>query len=255
MQKFLSECGIASRRKAEELIVAGKVKVNGKVAELGQKIDPAKDRITVKGKPVVAPGEKIYVMLYKPRGYVTTLNDELDRKCVAELVGDIKQRIYPVGRLDKDSEGLLIMTNDGEFANMLTHPSHHLPKTYRVTVKEQVTEEQINMLTAGLMLDGRKTLPCDVDVITREPDRTVLKIVLYEGRNRQIRRMCEQVGLTVKRLKRTEIAGVKLGMLRPGRWRYLTKAEVAQLYKAGKSNKLVGEQDDTNIPSKRKRRG
>lgn len=235
LQKFLSESGIASRRKAEELIIAGKVKVNGRVADIGLKINPRKDRVTVNGKPVTMQKNKLYIMLHKPRGYVTTLNDELNRKCVAHLVANIKQRIFPVGRLDKDSEGLLIMTNDGEFANLLTHPSHHIPKTYRVTVREQVTEEQINRLMTGLMLDGRKTLPCDIEIITREANRTVLKIVLYEGRNRQIRRMCEQVGLTVVRLRRTEIAGIKLGMLRVGRWRHLTDAEVQRLYSVGRS--------------------
>ena len=229
LQKYLSENGIASRRKSEELILAGKVKVNGRVASIGDKVDPVRDKVTVGGKRVVRAKTKMYIMLHKPRGSVTTMRDELGRKCVSELVEDAGVRLFPVGRLDRNSEGLLLMTNDGAFANLLTHPSRHVSKVYRVTVREKVTEEQLTTLTEGIMLDGSKTLPCEVHVIDRDDNRTVLQFVLFEGRNRQIRRMCEAVGLTVIRLKRTEIAGVKLGMLPQGKWRELNEKEMRHL--------------------------
>lgn len=229
LQKHLSECGIASRRKAEELIELGKVKVNGHIATLGTKVDPKRDKITVRGKTVVAVNEKHYIMLNKPRGFVTTLKDELGRKNVSDLVSDVGVRLFPVGRLDRDSEGLLIMTNDGDFANKLTHPSSHVNKTYRVTVKGEVNEENILQMKEGIVLDGKKTLPCDCFIAERKPDRTVLIFILNEGRNRQIRRMCEFVGLQVLRLKRTEIAGVKLGMLPQGKWRPLNEREMRHL--------------------------
>ena len=229
LQKHLAECGVASRRKAEELIEAGKVKINGHIAEIGAKVDPKRDKVTVRGKAVVPVNEKVYIMLNKPRGFVTTMSDELGRKTVSDLVADAQARIFPVGRLDRDSEGLLIMTNDGDFANKLTHPSSHVNKTYRVTVKGVAEEEQILQMKEGIVLDGRKTLPCDCFVAERKPDRTVLIFVLNEGRNRQIRRMCEEVGLEVLRLKRTEIAGVKLGMLPQGKWRPLNEREMRRL--------------------------
>lgn len=229
LQKYMSENGIASRRKSEELIEAGKVKVNGRVASLGDKVDPIRDKIMVSGKRVVRTKTKMYIMLHKPRGFVTTMSDELGRKCVSELVEDAPVRLFPVGRLDRNSEGLLLMTNDGSFSNMLTHPSRHVAKVYRVTVREKVSEEQITKLTEGIMLDGSKTLPCDVHIIDKGENRAVLNVVLYEGRNRQIRRMCEAVGLTVIRLKRTEIAGVKLGMLPQGKWRELNEKEMQHL--------------------------
>ncbi|MEE1026617.1 MAG: pseudouridine synthase [Acutalibacteraceae bacterium] len=229
LQKYMSENGIASRRKSEEMIEAGKVKVNGRVATLGDKVDPVRDKIVVSGKRVVRNKTKMYIMLHKPRGFVTTMSDELGRKCVSELVEDAGVRLFPVGRLDRNSEGLLLMTNDGAFSNMLTHPSRHVSKVYRVTVREKVTEDQLTKLTEGIMLDGSKTLPCDVHIIDKGENRTVLNVVLYEGRNRQIRRMCEAVGLTVIRLKRTEIAGVRLGMLPQGKWRELNEKEMQHL--------------------------
>ncbi len=233
LQKFLSQNGIASRRKAEELIADGKVKINGRKATLGDKIDPFRDKITVSGKRVINDSKKMYIMLNKPRGFVTTLQDEQGRKCVAMLVEDAGQRLFPVGRLDRNSEGLLFLTNDGEFANMLTHPSRHVNKVYRVTVREKAEEEQLFKMREGIELDGRKTKPCEIMILERYEDRTVLRFVITEGRNRQIRRMCEAVGLTVIRLKRTEIAGVKLGMLPQGKWRELNEREMKHLTNIG----------------------
>lgn len=229
LQKHLSECGIASRRKAEELIENKKVRVNGRIASLGDKVDPVRDKVTVSGKNVIAQNKKVYIMLHKPRGFVTTVSDELGRKCVTDLVKDVGVRVFPVGRLDKDSEGLLFLTNDGEFANNLTHPSKHVNKTYRTTVKGEVDDEKIVRLTEGVEIDGKKTLPCECFVAERKPDRTVLIFIIHEGRNRQIRKMCEAVGLTVIRLKRTEIAGVKMGMLPQGKWRDLNEREMKRL--------------------------
>lgn len=229
LQKHLSACGIASRRKAEELIEAGKVRVNGRIATLGDKVDPKRDKVTVRGKNVVAVTQKVYIMLHKPRGYVTTMSDEFDRKNVADLVKDVGVKVFPVGRLDRDSEGLLIMTNDGELANTITHPSSHVNKTYRVTVGGAVDDDRIKRLCEGVVIDGKKTMPCDVFVIERREDRTVLNFIIQEGRNRQIRKMCDTVGLEVLRLKRIEIAGVKLGGLKPGSWRELNERELTRL--------------------------
>lgn len=240
LQKFLAECAVASRRGAEQLIAEGRVKVNGKVAQLGDKIDPKHDKVMVAGKRIVNAEPKMYIMLHKPRGFVTTMSDEQDRKCVADLVADAGVRLHPVGRLDRNSEGLLLMTNDGEFTNFITHPSRHVSKVYRVSVREAVSEEQLETLRGGMMIDGEKTLPCDADVIQKEPGRTVLRMVLYEGKNREIRKMCEQLHLTVIRLKRVEIAGIKLGMLPQGRWRELTEKEVRRLMSVSVSK---GEKD------------
>lgn len=229
LQKYMADCGIASRRKCEELIASGLVKVNGETAQIGDKISPKRDVVSVNGRKVTQEKDYVYVMLNKPRGFVTTMSDEMDRKCVAQLVADVGKRIYPIGRLDRDSEGLLLFTNDGEFANALTHPSKHIAKNYRVTVKPKITQEQLNVLSSSIMIDGRETLPATVNVLADDPDRTVLEIILYEGRNRQIRRLCEEAGLLTARLKRQSIGGVKLGMLQPGEWRYLTKEEIVSL--------------------------
>lgn len=229
LQKFLAESGVASRRKSEELIEQGKVKVNGRVAMIGDKIDPKKDSVTVSGKKIVKTKTFTYIVLHKPRGFITTMSDEMDRKCVAELIKDVPGRVYPVGRLDRDSEGMLLFTNDGAFANAMTHPTKHVPKTYRVTVRPSITEDQITALTQGVIIDDRKTAPAEVHVVTKEEGRVVLEIILYEGRNRQIRKMCEEVGLEVARLKRTAIGSIKLGMLKQGAWRELTDDEVRKL--------------------------
>lgn len=226
LQKYMAENGIASRRKSEELIAAGKVRVNGKIAAIGDKVDPKHDKVTVSGKRVVKVKKNVYIMLHKPRGFITTMHDEMGRKCVAELIQDVPERVYPVGRLDRESEGLLLLTNDGEFANALTHPSRHVPKTYRVTVRPDVTKEQLAAFENGIEIDGRPTLPAEVRVLDKQEGRVVLEVVIYEGRNRQIRKMCEALGLEVARLKRTKIGSLKLGMLKQGEYRYLSEDEI-----------------------------
>ena len=229
LQKFIAQCGIASRRKAEELILQGKVKVNGKPAVPGDKVTSA-DKITLSGKRIVMPKTHYrYIMLNKPRGFVTTMNDERGRKCVAQLVANVGERVYPIGRLDKDSEGLLIFTNDGEFANKVMHPRNSVYKFYRVTVRPTITEEQLIKLETGVEIDGQKTAPAIVHVIHKEEGRVVLEMILHEGKNREIRKMCDAVGLEVARLKRTQIGGVKMGMLKQGDWRDLTEKEVKNL--------------------------
>jgi len=231
IQKVLSDNGILSRRKAEEAIERGRITVNGHPCILGQKVNPRKDVIALDGVNVTINKRKnnLYIMLNKPRGYVTTTSDELGRRCVTDLLSGAPEKVYPVGRLDKTSEGLLLLTNDGAFANSIMHPAGHVSKTYRVTVRPRVKEDQLIRLSAGVELDGRATLPASVHVLTQEAGRAVIQITIYEGRNRQVRRMCEAVGLTVARLKRTSVGPLKLGMLGPGEWRELTPAELMAL--------------------------
>ena len=227
LQKFMANAGINSRRKCEELISQGKVRVNGKVANLGTRVSPSSDTITFEGKKIELKNtNKIYIMIYKPRGFITTLSDEHGRKCILELVKDIPERIFPVGRLDKNSEGLLLMTNDGDFANKVIHPSKNIRKSYRVTIKSNITEDQLINLSSQTDLDGEEIQPAIIEVLSKSPERTVLKISIKEGKNRQIRKMCEKVGLEVARLKRISIGQLKLGMLSPGKWRNLTKQEI-----------------------------
>lgn len=228
IQKIIAASGLCSRRRAEELIESGVVSVNGKACSIGDKADAERDIITVDGKPIAAvPAVKRYIMLNKPRGYITSMNDEQGRKIASELLIGVNERVVPVGRLDRNSEGLLLFTNDGELANNITHPSRHISKSYRVTIDGKVSEDQLAALSSGVKLDdGKVTLPCKVEVITEEPDRTVIRIIIKQGLNRQIRRMCAAVGLEVGRLRRTAIGGVKLGMLKPGEWRDLTKDEL-----------------------------
>ena len=229
LQKFLSDAGVMSRRSAEREIEAGTVTVNGERAELGQKVDPRKDEVRFAGKRIYLPDsaeKKVYLLLNKPRGYVTTMKDEMDRKCVASLVADAGCRVYPVGRLDRVSEGMLILTNDGEFTNYMTHPSHEIPKIYHVRIGCAVTEEQVERLSGPMELDGYEIRPVVVKVLDCTDEHTTLEMELREGRNRQIRKMCEQVGLPVIRLKRIAIGEVTLGSLPVGKWRYLTEEEL-----------------------------
>lgn len=239
IQKAISELGFASRRKAEELISKGKVKVNGHPAQIGMKVDTRKDLITVDGVNISeqAPNRLWYIALNKPRGFVTTTSDELGRKCVLDLVENIPDRVYPIGRLDRNSEGLLLLTNDGNFANLIMHPSGKITKTYRVTVREDVVEEMLITLSTGVKIDSGMTKPAQVTVLEKDDNRTVLQFVITEGKNREIRKMCEAVGLTVIRLKRTSIGSIKLGMLKQGAWRELSKEELSSLRAASRKGK------------------
>lgn len=234
LQKFMAEQGVASRRKSEDLIRAGKVRVNGHVAIIGQKINPAKDIVTVGKQKIVAPRKRkmIYLMLNKPRGYVVTVSDEYDRKTVMDLIPDMGERLYPVGRLDKDSEGLLLLTNDGSFTNSITHPSKGFAKVYRVTVRPSVSDIALHNLRNGIEIDGRMTAPAEVAVLNEEENRVVLEFILHEGRNREIRKMCESQGLEVARLKRIAVGSLKLGVLPQGKYRELTEQEVKKLLRS-----------------------
>ncbi|MGN1086366.1 MAG: pseudouridine synthase [Porcipelethomonas sp.] len=233
IQKIIADSGYCSRRKAEELMTKGRVKLNGHPVKPGDKAT-VRDIITVDGERIYIPKTKkyLYIMMNKPRGYVTTMNDELGRKCVTELLDGIDERVYPVGRLDRNSEGLLLFTNDGNFANSIMHPAKQIAKTYRVTVRPDINDEQLVALSDGIELDGRKTLPATVVVKDKEPGRVVLLITIKEGRNRQIRRMCEAVGLEVARLRRISIGPLRLGMLKPGSYRELTADELRSIRNA-----------------------
>lgn len=243
IQKALADMGLCSRRQAEQIILEGRVKLNGHPVKLGDKMDMHEDILSVDGRTIRPPKKKEYkyYMLHKPRGYITTSSDDRGRKTVMELIKDIPERVYPVGRLDKDSEGLLLFTNDGALANALTHPSHQVAKMYRVTVHPAATEEQVVALANGVVLDdGTKTLPAIIRVVAEDEDRTVMEMSIKEGKNRQIRRMCRAVGLDVARLSRKSVGAVKLGMLAPGKYRELKPSEILALKaaaeKAGRKN-------------------
>lgn len=229
IQKIIASRGITSRRKAEQLIVAGRVTCNGRICLLGESADPHIDTILLDGKPLPSGGEYTYIMLHKPRGYVTTLSDEKGRKDVSQLVADCGQRVYPVGRLDMDSEGLLILTNDGDFANRLMHPKHEINKTYRVFVNGY-TGERLERLKLPIELDGYTIAVPQVHLIEAgDRGEAQLEVVIHEGRNRQVRRMCAFAGMEVTRLIRIAEGALKLGKLPLGKWRTLTAAEVEQL--------------------------
>lgn len=230
LQKIIAAHGVTSRRKAEEWIVAGRVTCNGQVAQLGATADPEVDEILVDGKPLRQADAPVYLMLHKPRGYVTTLSDERGRPNAAQLVADCGVRVYPIGRLDMDSEGLLLLTNDGELANRLMHPSHEVKKTYQVWVKGYHPGKEV-LLRRPVELDGRAIRTPQVDLISTRDDRARFRVVIHEGRNRQIRRMCELAGMEVTRLRRVAEGSITLGNLPEGAWRHLTVQEIQALKK------------------------
>ena len=222
--KILAARGLASRRKAEDWITAGRVQCNGQPVSLGDRADPDRDMLTLDGKPLPAPAAKRYIMLHKPRGYVTTLSDEKGRPAVSALVESCGVRVYPVGRLDMDSEGLLLLTNDGEFANRLMHPRHQVEKVYDVLVRGFRPGAEA-LLRRPIVLDGYAIAPPKVTLLSSRDDRARLRVTIHEGRNRQVRRMCQAAGMEVLRLKRIAEGGVTLGDLKPGTWRELTEEE------------------------------
>lgn len=231
LQKFLALSGVASRRASEEIILKGRVKVNGKtVTELGTKVTES-DTVELDGKVIEIEKKKFYIMLNKPVGYVTTVSDEKDRPTVMELLGDVNARVYPVGRLDFNTEGLLLLTNDGDFTYKVTHPKHHLEKTYHVWVTGKAKANALRLLETGVIIDGRKTAPAKADVIEASKGSAVLTITIHEGRNRQIRKMCQAVGFKVLALRRVAEGGLNLGNLPLGKWRHLNDAEINLILK------------------------
>lgn len=228
IQKILSQRGVCSRRQAEQLITEGRVTCNGQICVLGQTADADVDCIAVDGKKLPSAGATVYIMLNKPKGYVTTLSDEKGRKNAAMLVADCGQRVYPVGRLDMDSEGLLLFTNDGDFANRMMHPSHGIDKVYWVEVAG-FSEENLKNLKKPITLDGYKIAPPQVQLVNHCQDRATLQITIHEGRNRQVRRMCARAGMQVKRLVRIGEGTLSLGNLPSGKWRYLTQQEIGEI--------------------------
>ena len=229
IQKLISAAGLMSRRAAETLIADGRVKINGHTAAVGEKADPVTDTILVDGKPLPESGNKVYIMLNKPRGYVTTMSDEKGRKCIPELMEELPERVYPCGRLDMESEGLLLLTNDGTVADKLMHPRNHLEKIYHVKVRTEIAPEVITRLNEPMVIDGYKIKPVTVALIAKKDGATTLRFTLSEGRNRQIRKMCEQVGLEVMRLRRIAVGELNIGTLRPGQWRFLNHSETEYL--------------------------
>lgn len=235
LQKYIARCGAASRRAAEELILAGRVQVNGKtVSVLGTKVDADSDRILLDGRRLMPETKLYYIMLNKPKGYVTTASDERGRPKVTDLVNLPGVRLYPVGRLDYVSEGLLFLTNDGTFAYKMTHPAQHVPKKYRVTVAGVPRPEDLQKLRTGIDIGGYITAPARVELVKAAERAAQLNITIAEGKNRQVRKMCEAAGYPVLRLKRLRIGGVALGNLPAGKWRHLTEAELKTLYGATK---------------------
>ncbi len=238
LQKFFSDCGILSRRAAEAEILAGKITVNGMTAELGMRIDPQTDEVCYNGKriePQNGSRSRTYIMLHKPIRYVTTMSDEKGRKTVADLISAAGKRVYPIGRLDMYSEGLLLCTDDGDLANRMMHPSHNVAKKYVLTVAGVPADDVLSAFTSPMTLDGYQLRPVEIQVLRlgiARPDGQItseLEVTLHEGRNRQIRRMCEKVGLKVLRLQRISVGDLQLGSLPAGKWRYLSEEEIQYL--------------------------
>lgn len=232
LQKYMAHCGVASRRKSEEFIKEGRVVVNGEIIDyMGKTIDPDRDVVKVDGKKIRTENIKKYVLLYKPEGYVCTAADEKDRKTVLELVKDVKERIYPVGRLDYNTSGLLLMTNDGEMAYKLTHPKHEVKKTYIAKVRGHISDEKLDKLRNGVLIDGHKTSPAVVRRVKENKGTSVIEISIHEGKNRQVRKMFDAIRHSVVKLQRVSIGKIKLDHLEKGKWRLLTSKEIEYLRK------------------------
>ncbi|OGP17839.1 MAG: pseudouridine synthase [Deltaproteobacteria bacterium GWC2_55_46] len=230
LQKIIATAGITSRRKAEELITQGRVTVNGKeITELGAKADPLQDRIEVDGKRISVKGPKVYILLYKPKGYISSVSDEHGRPVVTNLVSRLRLRVYPVGRLDYDAEGVLLLTNDGDLSNRLIHPTFQVPKKYLVKVKDAPAREKLDKLEKGIRLEDGKTLPAKAKFVRATQENSWIELTVFEGRNHLVKRMCMAIGHPVQKLKRVEFAGLRLGTLKPGEFRLLTEDEVAEL--------------------------
>jgi pseudouridine synthase len=258
LQKVLSRAGVASRRAAETLITQGRVTVNGvTVTELGTKADPSRDDIRVDGRRLPGTQRSRYILLNKPAGYVTTRSDPQRRPTVLQAIGEVREYVYPVGRLDYDTEGLLILTNDGDLAAALTHPRHQVPRTYEARVAGMPDERALRALREGIPLDGVRTQPAEVALLNagRRDASGVLRLTIREGRNRQVRRMCEAVGHPVQTLTRTRIGPIADRRLRPGQWRELTASEVTALKKTASVGGLPPRTSSTATPRRRPRRG
>ena len=258
IQKYFTDCGVLSRRAAEAEIAAGRVKVNGERATIGQKIDPEKDTVTYQGSVVRPPkkAEHVTVMLHKPAGFVTTTSDDQGRPCVTDLMQDLSVRVYPVGRLDINSTGLLLLTNDGELANLLTHPRHHVPKVYHVTVGGEITHQELRKLSSPMVIDGYRIRPVKVNCLRAYEHKSELEMTLCEGRNRQIRKMCAALDLHVLSLKRVAMGPLSLGHLPEGKFRYLSPAEVDALRSAAiKAGETSAPRPATKKPAPRPRTG
>lgn len=237
LQKFMAICGVASRRESEKIIAAGRVVVNGQiVTELGLKVKYPKDSVKVDDVPIKPEKDKYYIMLNKPEGFLSSVKDDRGRECVVSLVEGVNARLYPVGRLDYDTTGLLILTNDGDFMQCVTHPSSEIWKTYRAVVRGVPDESDVKHFAQGIMLDDGKTLPAVLDVVGYKGDNAIIEVSIREGRNRQVRRMLDRVGHSVKSLHRISYGTLSLGDLKPGKWRRLTNEEVSQLLDAAKND-------------------
>lgn len=232
INKYIASCGVASRRKAEELILNKKVKVNGRlIEELSFQVDEYKDTVEVDGVKISLNEETVYILLNKPEGYITTVKDQFDRESVLDLVTDIKERVYPIGRLDYETSGLLLLTNDGDLTYKLTHPKHEVDKTYVARVKGKLTPDEIKMFKSGLKIEDYVTAPAKLKVIRYDEKTNVslLEIKIYEGKNRQVRKMCKAINHPVLRLKRTAMGKIRIGECEIGKYRYLTEDEVKYL--------------------------
>jgi len=229
LQKYIADCGVASRRKAEELILQGKVKVNGNIiSELGVKVNTDKDKVEFNGEIVKILKKKVYILLNKPAGYISASKDQFNNPSVLHLI-DIKERVFPVGRLDKDTTGALILTNDGDFSYRLTHPKHEVDKVYIAEVTGRPTDEEMRAFMKGVFIDGKKTHPAKIRILKETKKNSIVEIIIHEGRNRQVRKMCEAIGHKVIKLQRYSIGNINIEGLREGKWRYLTDKEIEKI--------------------------